>query len=57
MGLNLSPEDKAYYESLLEKAEPYPEDDSLWRVFDGEERDSDRVMATFAKMALEGRLR
>ena len=57
MGSNLSPADKAYFESLLAKAEPYPEDDPLWDVFDGEERDSDRVMATFAKMALEGRLR
>lgn len=57
MESNLSPEDKAYFESVLKKAEPYPEDDDLWCVFDGEELDSNRVMATFAKMALEGRLR
>ncbi|MBD5161443.1 MAG: hypothetical protein HDT14_05400 [Oscillibacter sp.] len=57
MASNLSQEDREYFESLLAKAEPYPEDDSIWSIFDGEERDSDRVMATFAKMALEGRLR
>lgn len=57
MASNLSPADKAYFEALLAKAEPYPEDDPLWNMFDGAERDSDRVMATFAKMALEGRLR
>ncbi len=57
MGSSLSREDKEYFESLLAKAEPYPEDDPIWDELDGEERDSDRVMATFAKMALEGRLR
>lgn len=57
MASNLSQEDREYFESLLAKAEPYPEDDSIWSIFDGGERDSDRVMATFAKMALEGRLR
>lgn len=57
MGLDLSPEERAYFEAALAKAEPYPEDDDLWCVFDGDERDSDRVMATFAKMALEGRLK
>lgn len=57
MAYNLSQEDREYFESLLKKAEPYPEDDPLWDELDGEERDHDRVMATFAKMALEGRLR
>ncbi len=57
MASNLSREDRAYFESLLAKAEPYPESDDLWCVFDGEDRDHDRVMATFAKMALEGRLK
>lgn len=57
MASGLSKEDMEYFEALLAKAEPYPEDDSIWSVFDGEDRDSDRVMATFAKMALEGRLR
>lgn len=56
MESNLSKEDKEYFESLLAKAEPYPEDDPIWDVLDGES-DMDRVMATFAKMALEGRLK
>lgn len=56
MGRDLSPEERTYFEKVLAKAEPYPEDDPIWDVFDGE-RDHDRAMATFAKMALEGRLR
>ena len=53
---NLSPEDKAYFEMILVKAEPYPEDDPIWDTLDGE-RDHERAMATIAKMALEGRLK
>lgn len=55
MGQDLSPEDRAFFEALLAKAEPYPEDDPIWRVWDGE-CDSDRAMATIAKKILEGRL-
>ena len=53
---NLSPEDKAFFEEVLKRAEPYPEDDPIWDEWDGE-RDHDRAMATLAKMALEGRLK
>ena len=56
MTSNLSPEDRAFFEEVLKKAEPYPEDDPIWNVLDGE-RDHARAMATLAKMALEGRLR
>ncbi len=56
MACSLSPEQRAYFEEILKKAEPYPEDDPIWDTLDGE-RDHDRVMATIAKMALEGRLR
>ncbi len=56
MASDLSPEDRAFFEAILSKAEPYPEDDPIWDTFDGE-RDHDRAMATIAKMALEGRLR
>ncbi|WP_295749638.1 hypothetical protein [uncultured Oscillibacter sp.] len=56
MAYVLSPEDKAFFEEILKKAEPYPEDDPIWDVLDGE-RDHSRAMATLAKMALEGRLR
>lgn len=56
MASNLSPEDRAFFEAILAKAEPYPEDDPTWDVLDGE-CDMDRAMATLAKMALEGRLR
>lgn len=57
MGRDLTPEQKAHFEEILRKAEPYPEDDELWDIFDDEDRDNDRAMATLAKMALEGRLR
>ena len=56
MGSTLSKEDKALLEEAVKKAEPYPEDDPVWGVFDGE-RDHDRALATLAKMALEGRLK
>lgn len=56
MGSDLSPADRAFFEAVLAKAEPYPEDDPIWDVWDGE-RDHARVMATIAKKALEGRLR
>lgn len=56
MGRDLSPEERAYFEEVLAKAEPYLEDDPIWDVLDGD-YDSDRAMATLAKMALEGRLR
>lgn len=52
----LSPKDRAFFESVLAKAEPYPEDDPIWDIWDGE-RDHDRAMATIAKMVLEGGLR
>ncbi|USF26158.1 hypothetical protein N510_001076 [Firmicutes bacterium ASF500] len=56
MASNLSPEDRAFFEAVLEKAEPYPEDDEIWVTLDGK-CDINRAMATLAKMALEGRLR
>lgn len=56
MASNLSPEDRAFFEELLKKAEPYPEDDPIFDTLDGE-RDMDRAMATWAKLVLEGRLR
>lgn len=56
MASNLSEEDRKFFEELLAKAEPYPEDDERWDILDGE-MDHDRAMATLAKMALEGRLR
>ena len=56
MAYSLSPEQKAYFEELLKKAEPYPEDDPIFDTLDGK-RDMNRAMATIAKMALEGRLR
>lgn len=56
MAYVLSPDERKQFEEMLRKAEPYPEDDPVWDVWDGE-RDHDRAMATIAKMALEGRLR
>lgn len=56
MASNLTPEQKAYFEEVLSKAEPYPEDDPIFDTLDGK-RDMARAMATIAKMALEGRLR
>ena len=56
MASTLSPEDRAYFEELLKKAEPYPEDDPIFDTFDGE-RDMARAMATWAKLILEGRAR
>lgn len=55
MASNLSAEDKAFFEALLEKAEPYPEDDEIWDILDGK-RDHNRAMATLAKMILEGKM-
>lgn len=56
MEYTLSPEQRAYFEEVLKKADPYPEDDPIFDTLDGK-RDMDRAMATIAKMALEGRLR
>ena len=56
MASNLSPEHRAFFEEVLAKAEPYDEDDSIMMQFDGD-CDMDRVMATLAKMILEGRLK
>ena len=56
MAYDLSPEDRKFFEELLARAEPYPEDDPVWDTLDGEQ-DRDRAMATLAKMTLEGRLR
>lgn len=55
MAYNLSEEDRAFFEALLNKAEPYDENDPIVNQFDGE-RDHDRMMALIAKMILEGRL-
>lgn len=55
MASNLSPEDRAYFEDLLAKAEPYDEDDPAANRLDGEQ-DPDRMMALIAKKILEGRL-
>ena len=51
----LTPEERAYWESLLALAEPYAEDDPILDLFDGE-LDHDRMAATIAKRALEGKL-
>lgn len=56
MESSLSAEDRAFFEEILSKAEPYPEDDEIWDTLDGK-CDHDRAMAALAKMALEGRLR
>ena len=56
MASTLSAEDIAFFEEILAKAEPYPEDDEIWYTLDGA-CDHNRAMATLAKMALEGRLR
>lgn len=56
MASNLSSEDRAFFEEMLKRAEPYPEDDPILNTLDGG-RDMDRAMATLAKMALEGRLK
>lgn len=55
MGSNLSKEDKEFFEKLLEKADPYDEDDAIVDQLDGE-RDHNRMMALIAKKILEGRL-
>ena len=36
MASDLSAKDRAFFEAILEKAEPYPEDDPIWEVWDGE---------------------
>ena len=56
MAFNLSPEDKAFWEALLEKAEPYSNDDPELSTLDGD-YDPKRMMATLAKRALDGKLR
>ena len=56
MASNLSPEDKAFFERLLEKAEPYPDNDPVVNTWDGK-CDQNRMAATLAKMVLEGRLK
>lgn len=56
MASNLSPEDRAFFEEILKKVEPYPEDDPIFETMDGK-RDMKRAMATWAKMILEGRLK
>lgn len=49
----LTPEQRKELEMILAKVEPYPEDDPIWNLLDGE-YDNDRAMATLAKMVLEG---
>ena len=56
MPSDLSPEDRTLFEEVLARAEPYPENDPIVNQWDGK-RDHDRMMATLAKMALEGRLK
>lgn len=59
MDLN-SLSDREFWEEVLKRAEPYPEDDPVWNEFGGsvidENFDMDRAFATLAKKALEGRL-
>lgn len=55
MASDLSPEDRAFFEALLAKAEPYDENDPIVDQLDGE-RDHDRMMALIAKEILEGKL-
>ncbi len=57
MERDLTPEERAYFEMLLAKAEPYDENDPILRQLDGEDQDNDRMWATIAKGFLEGRLR
>lgn len=56
MASNLSPEDRAFFEAILAKAEPYDEDDPIANTLDAKDRDPDRMNALLAKMILEGRL-
>ena len=59
MDMNLSKEDREFLESILKKAEPYTDEkfEELLNIFDGEEneRDSNRLWATWAKRVLEGK--
>lgn len=56
MASNLSPEDRAFFESILAKAEPYDEDDPIANTLDAKNQDPDRMAALLAKMFLEGKL-
>ena len=65
MESNLSPEDRAFWEEVLSKAEPFPEYDSNLDINDergsgfysfDRERNA-RMLSTLAKMILEGRLK
>lgn len=59
MATNLSKEDREFLESLLNRAEPYTDEEfeNFLNVFDGEEheRDSNRLWATWAKRVLAGK--
>ncbi|MCI8848265.1 MAG: hypothetical protein HFF86_03170 [Oscillibacter sp.] len=52
MALNLSAEERKYFEECLKKAEPYQEDDPILNTFDADS-DLSRSMAAWAKMLLE----
>lgn len=52
---DLSPEDKAFFEALLSKAEPYGEDDPAVNRLDGKQG-PDRMMALISGKILEGKL-
>ena len=63
MGCTLSAQDRAYWEEILARAEPYPDDHpalntlcgGISTIFSGntEDYNEDRMNATFAKRILE----
>ena len=51
----VSPLTKEKYDRLIEimnRAEPYDDNDPILELYDGDERDSDRMMATIARKFL-----
>lgn len=56
MASNLSLEDRAFFESILAKAEPYDDDDPIVDTLDAKNQDPDRMAALIAKKILEGKL-
>ena len=53
MAYTLSLEQRKRYEAMLEKAEPYTEEDPEYYTWDGD-ADPDRMEATLAKKFLDG---
>lgn len=51
----LTEEERKELLDYIEKYEPYDEDDPITQRFDGDERDDHRMMATIAKLILEGK--